>query len=235
MSRLLKIALIAEGPTDKILIDAAIKAILPDMQFDLRLQQPDATHPKCGQGWCGVFKWCRQWCVDNSNATIGLMSDPSFELFDMVILHIDADVATKKYSDCGRVPSNGYLELLPQNPKPEPDQAAMHMQNVLKSWLKIQSFDGKTVLCVPAQSSDTWLAAAVLPSTDADIESIDAVAKLENLPIKQRINKKQKEYEKYASTLTEEWSRVKSICQQAQYFETCFKNAVLAALDEPVA
>ena len=53
----LRIALVAEGPTDLVIIEAALKAILP-RAFVLTQLQPEATHPNLGQGWPGVLNWC---------------------------------------------------------------------------------------------------------------------------------------------------------------------------------
>ncbi|MEI8208133.1 MAG: hypothetical protein WCG16_02930 [Methylococcales bacterium] len=50
----LRIALIAEGATDLIIIEAALKAIIKP-PFILNLLQPEATRPDIGGGWCGVF------------------------------------------------------------------------------------------------------------------------------------------------------------------------------------
>jgi hypothetical protein len=55
----LRVALIAEGPTDTVLIEAALKVILGDRLFTLTTIQPEATPGWMGTGWCGVFKWCR--------------------------------------------------------------------------------------------------------------------------------------------------------------------------------
>lgn|GEM_PF-6810164 len=49
----LRIALIAEGATDLIIIEAALKAIIKP-PFILNLLQPEATRPDIGGGWCGV-------------------------------------------------------------------------------------------------------------------------------------------------------------------------------------
>ena len=46
----LRIALVAEGPTDYVIIEAALKAVLPK-PFILTQLQPEATRPDLGQGW----------------------------------------------------------------------------------------------------------------------------------------------------------------------------------------
>jgi len=47
MSDLLRIALVAEGPTDYEIIHAALRAILP-RPFVMTLLQPEATRPEMG-------------------------------------------------------------------------------------------------------------------------------------------------------------------------------------------
>jgi hypothetical protein len=57
MSKPLQIALVAEGPTDFEVIQAALKAVLPT-PFVMTLLQPESTQPRLGGGWGGVLKWC---------------------------------------------------------------------------------------------------------------------------------------------------------------------------------
>ena len=56
----LRVALIAEGPTDAVVIGAALKALLP-RSFTLTQLQPEPTLPKLGTGWGGVLRWCLEF------------------------------------------------------------------------------------------------------------------------------------------------------------------------------
>lgn len=47
----LRIALVAEGPTDYVLIEAALKAVLGKQTFVLTQLQPEVTSPSFGGGW----------------------------------------------------------------------------------------------------------------------------------------------------------------------------------------
>ena len=60
MSDPLRIALVAEGATEREVIDAALKVILAPRSFVLTQLQPEATKPDIGGGWGGVLKWCHQ-------------------------------------------------------------------------------------------------------------------------------------------------------------------------------
>jgi hypothetical protein len=104
------------------------------------------------------------------------------------------------------------------------------LQEVLADWLRHAVLDNKTVLCLPAQSSGVWLAAAVLPSEHPllnDIECNPAVeASLPRLPKKQRIRKTTSAYRQHKAEFTAQWETVKELCSQARQFE----QALLTAL-----
>jgi len=93
----LRIALVSEGPTDKVLIEAALKAVLP-VPFILSPLATTATRPDLGGGWCGVFKWCREVA---GRGSVSLETDPTLPGFDLFIVHVDADVADASYSVAG--------------------------------------------------------------------------------------------------------------------------------------
>ena len=61
MSELIRIGLVAEGVTDKVVIEAAIEAMIGDRPYILKLLQPEnsAFHAgPFGGGWKGVSAWC---------------------------------------------------------------------------------------------------------------------------------------------------------------------------------
>lgn len=91
----LRVALIAEGPTDRIIIESALRAILP-APFVLTQLQPEPTRPDLGGGWGGVLKWSREFY---SRGAASLEDDPTLQLYDLFIIHIDADVTDFSYSD----------------------------------------------------------------------------------------------------------------------------------------
>lgn len=93
----LRVALVAEGPLDRVLIEAALKAIIP-RPFILTLLQPEPTDPRPTNGWCGVLKWCRQFAA---RARASLEVDSTLAGFDLYVIHLDADVADCSYADGG--------------------------------------------------------------------------------------------------------------------------------------
>jgi hypothetical protein len=93
----LRIALVAEGPTDYEVIQAVLKAVLPE-PFVMTQLQPEATQGMMGTGWCGVLKWIQAARQRHSGS---LDTDPTLVGFDLLIVHLDVDVASKRYADCG--------------------------------------------------------------------------------------------------------------------------------------
>jgi hypothetical protein len=91
----LRIALVAEGPTDLIVIRAALEAILPKPPI-IQTPRPENPPDKLGNGWGYVLKWCWEF---RKRKLAGFEEDPTPEGFDLLILHLDADVAGEKYSN----------------------------------------------------------------------------------------------------------------------------------------
>ncbi|MEZ5477670.1 MAG: hypothetical protein R3E95_09350 [Thiolinea sp.] len=231
MSEALRIALVAEGPTDYIVIEAALNAIL-DHSFILTQLQPEATQPQMGSGWGGVLKWCHETAKRHTGS---LDDDPVLENFDLIIFHLDTDVAGFAYPDCGPelvslAEQSGWAILPCSKPCPPAIHSADALITVLHSWLG-QALPGqRSIFCLPAQASGTWLAVAVLPSEhpllqDAEC-NIHLEARLGQLPKADRIKKSKREYQAKAEKITEHWHAVKATCSQAQRFE----NAVQASL-----
>jgi hypothetical protein len=130
----LRIALVAEGVTDQVIIEAALRAILR-RPFVLTLLQPEATRPELGGGWCGVLKWCREFAARGWGR---LEDDPSLELFDLIVLHVDADVAEKSYSDCGgafATPTAEWHPLPSPHDCPPISPSVDAIQSAISSWL----------------------------------------------------------------------------------------------------
>lgn len=228
----LRVALIAEGPTDSVLIEAALTAILGDRLFKLNTLQPEATRPSMGTGWCGVFKWCRDFAL-RSHAS--LETDPTLPGFDLFVIHLDADVADKSYADGGEKVSRiaqGLPSLPCAQPCPPPAGAADELRKRVLAWLGLVQVGPRTVLCVPSKAIEAWLAAGVLDENHPLLNGLECKLSLDTqlaqLPKRQRIKAKSKrEYEEHARSMTRQWTRVTRTCTQAERFH----RDVHAALD----
>ncbi len=221
----LRIALVSEGPTDTVVIEAALKAVLGARDFILNQLQPEETRPETGNGWGGVLKWCHATSQRHAGS---LDDDPTLEGFDLVIIHLDVDVAGFHYADCGPTIENlaqtfGWLSLPCVEPCPPPIDTVNQLEVVLRSWLGRVTPGTKTLLCMPAQASGTWLAAAVLPLNHKLRRRIECNTGVESglaqLPLAQRIKKRVPEYRAKADSINSHWSAVKAQCTQALMFE----------------
>jgi hypothetical protein len=221
----LRIALVAEGPTDAVILEAALKAILQE-PFILTQLQPEATRPDTGTGWGGVVKWCHRLSQRHQGST---EQDPTLIDFDLLIIHLDVDVSTFDYRHCGanlsQLAQECSWECLPcAEPCPPVEGSCNALRNVLESWLAPSKPGAGTVLCLPAQSSGTWLASAVLPTDHRLLDraecNLQVESGLEQLPKNQRIKKKKREYQLKAPLITSNWHAIKSVCSQASVFES---------------
>jgi hypothetical protein len=231
----LRVALIAEGPTDSVLIEAALQAILPGRPFTLTTLQPEQTFSRMGTGWCGVFNWCRAFAA-RSHAS--LEADPTLPGFDLFVIHLDTDVADKSYADGGQAVSTaaqGLLSLPCAQPCPPPAGAADELRKRVLSWLGLVQVGPRTVLCVPSKAIEAWLAAGVLDEGHPLLSGLECKLSLEaqlaGLSRGQRIKKSRREYVAHAGSMTRKWARVTRTCTQAERFHRDVHAAL--GLDSP--
>lgn len=219
----LRVALVAEGPTDTIVIEAALKALLP-RPFVLTSLQPEQTRPKLGTGWGGVLRWCLDFAA---RGHARFEDDPTLPGFDLFVVHIDADVAEKRYADVSREIADQALQRgWPTLPRiiecPPPSGSADFMRTCLLAWAGLNSPGPRTVLCVPSKAVDAWLAAATLDGSHAlqsGLEcNLNVEAQLKALPIAQRIKKTQRDYRTHERSLAKRWPAVTQRCTQAERF-----------------
>ncbi len=239
MSRL-RVALVAEGPTDYEVIQAALSAVLP-MPFVLTPLQPEPTQPELGTGWGGVLKWCE--ATGNRHAG-ALDTDPTLAGFDLLVIHLDADVAHKQYTDYGpdlqaKAQARGWSAMPCNLPCPPAADTCARLEQLLTNWLCPATPSQRTIWCLPAQSTGAWLAAAVLPNGHGLLTGLECNLLAEDrlgstAVIKaHRIKKQTLTYRARAPAVKENWGTVKQICQQAAQFE---RNALAAfAALQPVA
>lgn len=221
----LRVALVAEGPTDAIVIEAALRALLP-RSFVLTQLQPEATRPRLGTGWGGVLRWCLNFAMRGHGR---LEDDPTLPGFDLFVVHADADVAEKAYADVSDQIANIALESgwpeLPNNVQcPPPASSVDIVRACVLAWAGMPAPGPQTVLCVPSKSIDAWLAAAALGDEHTLLIGIECNPNVERqlaaLPLAQRIMKKRQEYLAREGVMTDNWPIVRARCTQAERFST---------------
>lgn len=221
----LRVALIAEGPTDAIVIQAALKALLP-RPFVLTQLQPEPTRPKLGTGWGGVLRWCLDFAT---RGHARFEDDPTLPGFDLFVVHIDADVAEKRYADVSdEIAALARQRGWPMLPNviqcPPPSGSADAMRTCLLAWAAMRAPGPKTVLCVPSKAIEAWLTAATFDDSHAlqnGLEcNLNVEAQLKALPVVQRIKKTSRDYRTRERTIAEAWPVVQRRCTQAERFST---------------
>ncbi|HRE90245.1 MAG TPA: hypothetical protein PK095_14010 [Myxococcota bacterium] len=215
-------AIVAEGPTDAVIIEAALSAILPP--FILTLLQPEETRPALGAGWGGVLRWCLDFSQRGARS---LEADPTLPGFDLFILHIDADVAGASYEALGNevaslAQEHGWPSLPTVCSCPPACACASVVGRCVCAWAGLESLGARTVLCVPSRAVEAWLVAAVFDESEPILEGLecrdDLSDRIAGLPLKRRIRKSRRDYAERASLVRERWSLVRGRCTQAERF-----------------
>lgn len=152
------VGIVAEGNTDHVVLRAFLTDILgPDTIFEAI--QPSASRSFDHGGWTEV----RRWCVDNGPDLADIMRAVEGAELQYLVVHLDADV--------GR-------ELNIAKPCPPPTDACTELRARVADWLG--SLPNYVVVATPAQKTEAWLVAALVPAerARADVEcdaNVDAV------------------------------------------------------------
>jgi hypothetical protein len=223
MSELLRVALIGEGATDKVVLQSALSSRLGDRSFIFRQLQPEESQPfgPIGTGWPGVYKWCREAVVRNHGS---LRNDVLYKTYDILILQLDADVAENKYSQGG---IREVLKDLPfSEPCPPPSATTNRLRNVLLRWVGETNVPPKTVLCTPSKNMEAWVIAALFPRDKVVLKGIECwphpEKRLGQQPARQRIQKRHEDYENRSKELQSAWPSLALNLTEAQRFQNEF-------------
>ena len=236
MSDPLRIALVADGATEREVIDAALKVILTPRSFVLTQLQPEATKPDMGGGWGGVLKWCHQLAARSQPGGGAVEADPTLSNFDGVVLQLDADVATFAYSQLRpsftntEAATRGWLPLPCPTACPPAQVQQDALFTALLSWLSPATPGAKTVVCIPAMNTGAWQAAAKLPAGHPLLVDLECRADIEDqlrlLPLALRVDKKKRESRlNAAAAVTQHWSAVTDLCSRAHVFDQAIRAA----------
>ena len=165
MSDPLRIAVAVEGPTDVIVLEAILCALLPGVEFELQTLQPEgsAAFGTMDAGWVGVYRWSRQVACEGGGSVSG---SSALSNHDVLIVHIDADVAGKTYAS-GSIRDAPCDDDLPcEEPCPPPDKTTNALRAVVLNWLGESACPSRIVLCTPSKNIEAWVLAAVWPENN---------------------------------------------------------------------
>jgi len=238
MSDPLRVALVVEGPTDFIVLSAAIESLLPDVEIVFQVLQPEFSAPfeapggATGLGWSGVYHWCRQAAREGN----GRVSQSSLFVFHhLLVVQIDADVAGMTYNQ-GRIEEQ--IEDLPcEKPCPPPSDTTNILRSVVLRWLGEPKLPGQVVFCTPSKSMEAWVMAALFPENEL-VESdewechANPAAQLGQQPKHVRIEKRPKDYVAKQQDLLAAWPAVRARLTEADRFSRDFLACVEALAGE---
>ena len=234
MSNMVRIALVAEGWTDQIVIEAAVTALLAGRSFALKLLQPEdplATGPFAVArpgGWTGVYRWRREAVARAGR----LRDDVIFASYDILILHLDADVAESNYASAHIQDAPDPTDLPCASPVcPPPSATTDPTRIVLLRWCGETATPDAVVLCTPSKNIEAWVLAALYPReavvTSGDLECIPKPGNfLKAKPATERLftsgKKDRDRYQARQKDIESAWPQVRAICTEAERFSVEF-------------
>ena len=231
----LRVAAAVEGPTDAIVLQAILRALLPDdTELVLQTLQPEgsaafgaASFGSTGGGWAGVYRWSRQSAGEGSGSVSG---SSVLSHHDLLIVHVDADVAGNTYAN-GGIHDASRADLPCEEPCPPPEDTTNALRTVVLNWLGEHECPSWLVLCMPSKSTEAWVLAAMWPENKmvrrSDWECrANPESQLAALPGGRRFKKHQDDYRRIASKLTKAWPSVSTSLTEAARFESEFLAAI---------
>jgi hypothetical protein len=222
------IQVVCEGPTDFVVIQAAISNLMGTRDFRITQIQPETSlfagnAGPHGGGWKGVRSWCR--AMAEESGSLGASSALFFA--DILIIHVDADVADDREVNCAR-------------PCPPCCDTTNALRVAILEWGNEMKKPEKVVFCTPSRNSEAWVIAALYPNdkivTSGGLECRQSPeAYLAGKPADEKIVRKngrkyKKEealYRSRQSTFMEKWAFVRSCCSEADRFSTEYLDAIV--------
>lgn len=232
-----RISVVCEGPTDTEVIRAVVERHLD--RYVLTQLQPEqsrfAGHAgPHGGGWRGVCGWC-----ESVRSQGGLAASGVHLTSDVLIVHVDADIA-------------GDAEIACAAPCPPPDATVESLRRVVLAWLGETSVPARLVLCIPAQATEAWVLAGVVPDhphaepcdpASASTTCLEYRADPAGLlvggahrlvRVKQgRYRKDRRAYQDIAPLLGERWPQLMAVCRQAARFDRELGQALARVAETP--
>jgi hypothetical protein len=223
---------VAEGITDYVVLNAAVASILGERPFDLKLLQPEGSVAFTGGGNAGLFgggwKGVYQWCLQATQRGGGSLSgDPLFINYDLLILHLDADVASEDPANIVQLAG-----ILPcEQPCPPAHTTTDPLRKILLSWVGETHTSPNTVLCTPSKSTEAWVMAIFFPDDrEMTNQGWECHRKPENRlgqqPKQHRFAKNHEDYKYRETEMQTCWPMIVESLTEARRFHDDFTIAI---------
>ena len=228
----MNIGTVVEGETDYLLLEAIILELFPTA----RLLPIQPTEPGKG-GWRDVQKWCQETWQRPGASLDQIISGQTGPKLDLLIIHVDADIARQSDSDLQKNVTSPITDVL--QPCPPSVETVDKLKQVVARWLNFANLNElpkEVVLAIPSQDSENWLFAALFPDDDfchqPDYECLHPSNSRKHpaylLTLKKygkvlrrkdgKIKKSKSRYKQVLSEVAKNWDKVCHICSQAQVF-----------------
>ncbi len=211
---MLRVGIVAEGPSDWIVLEEVMKTVHADIEFE-RLR-PDMTLLSGSPfGWRGVKAWCEEHGARLELLMRGIPGRP----LHLVVIHADCSMADK-----ARV----------ERPCPPAADTASALGRVIEAeWLGRDPRPEFVVVATPSKSSDAWVVATLNPPF-ANLSSIECDKAVEEELVRRRLLRKKdgqvkKQARVYAPIAAGIGPAIDSLClhcPQAEVFRSNFRAAV---------
>jgi hypothetical protein len=215
-----RLQVVCEGPTDLVVIEAAVRNLLEE-EFILEMIQPEepAFGRGSGQGpHGGGWKGVRSWSQQQRDELGSFSASPALLRADLVILHLDADVASDEEIEC-------------EKPCPPAVDTVESLRRVALEWLGETRCPSRLVLCLPSKNTEAWVLAALYPDDPLVQDELECrpeperrlVGRPERL-VRRRsgggkgYKKQRRRYQEQLDRMAESWPTVQKTCPTAERF-----------------
>lgn len=231
------IGIVSEGPTDYLVLKSVIDKITGEENRYLALQPEADMMGRYGNGWKGVWKWCKE------TAPLDVIMDSIQPRIDIIVIQMDGDVIRKeKEVHCQCVSTECtekgkvfplYCENVVEGMCPIEipcsshadgiEETINHGKQVLDGVMNILD-KSRIIITIPCDSTDAWIVAAY--DDFENVEKIEdpwksVIAKRKYYhDVRVRGDKKSiNTYSIFVEHLVDNWNLVKEKCRSAKLLE----------------
>lgn len=201
MSEPLRVALVCEGPTDKIVLSAILPGLL-GRPVVVTMVQPmeeelSGGGSALGFGWRGVRRWCQEVRAGRVSTLDDWLSQ-----YSLLIIHLDGDVAREPEVACAR-------------PCPPADDTADALRAVLLSDLGLDLPPPGLVITTPMDATEAWLLPILRDEPSSECAPDPAARFIGGEPklMNQSRKKQTARYRAASRDISARWTRARGLSQ----------------------
>lgn len=239
------IGIVSEGPTDYLVLKAVIDKITGEENRYLPLQPEPDMLGRYGNGWKGVWRWCRE------TESIGMLMQEVQPNIDAIVIQMDGDVVRKEkevHCLCETTVCDDKGKVFPLYCKKVADRVCPaeipctghengisaimgHGKSVLESELENEDMT-HIAITIPCDSTDAWVVAAYDELDDAEMiedpwDRIIAKGKYYHGIRVRGSNKNTNTYQHFSGKVAECWNTVAEKCRSAEILEQEIKRILM--------